>query len=184
MRIVVSGTHASGKSTLIGDFAAARRVFEVLPDPSEFIDAAGEESEAGLFLAQLRIAAGRLRPRAPGEHVIAERGPLDFVAYLDALDVLRRPGRAPGLRPHATSITASAMANMDLLVLLPLTATPRIDVPDDEDPELREAMNDALLDLVDEPDLVGDVRVVEITGDPAGRLAQLEAAVDALRAAR
>lgn len=45
-------------------------------------------------------------------------------------------------------------------------------------------MNDALLDLVDEPDLVGDVRVVEITGDPAGRLAQLEAAVDALRAAR
>lgn len=184
MRIVVSGTHASGKSTLIGDFAAAHGAFEVLPDPFELIDAVGEEAEAGSFYAQLRIAAERLRRLSPGDHAIAERGPLDFVAYLDALDALRRPGRAPGLRPHATSMTETAMANVDLLVLLPLTTTAGIDVPADEDPELREAMNDALLDLADEPDLVGDATVVEITGDPAGRLAQLEAAVDGLRAAR
>ncbi|WP_127819818.1 AAA family ATPase [Microbacterium sp. CPCC 204701] len=179
MRIVVSGTHGSGKSTLIGDFAAARRTFEVLPDPFELIDAVGEEPEAGLFLAQLHVAADRLRRLSPGEQVIAERGPLDFVAYLDALDDLRRPGRAPGLRSHASTIAASAMANVDLLVLLPLTTTSGIDVPDDEDPELREAMNAALLDLADEADLVGDATVVEIIGDPASRLAQLEAAIDA-----
>lgn len=184
MRIVVSGTHASGKSTLIGDFAATHRTFQVLPDPFELVDAVGDNPEAGLFFAQLRIAADRLRRLAPGEHSIAERGPLDFVAYLDALDDLRRPGRAPDLRPHASTIAASAMTNVDLLVVLPLTSTARIDVPDDEDPELREAMNDALLDLVDEPDLLGDATVLEIHGDPASRLAQLEAAVDALSGAR
>ena len=48
----------------------------------------------------------------------------------------------------------------------------------DEDLELREAMNDALLELIDDPELTGDARVVEIGGSPARRLAQLEAAVD------
>ncbi len=38
-------------------------------------------------------------------------------------------------------------------------------------------MNDLLLELIDDPDVVGDrVRVVEITGDPAARLAALEEA--------
>ena len=35
MRIVISGTHASGKSTLIADFASRRPEFEVFPDPYE-----------------------------------------------------------------------------------------------------------------------------------------------------
>ena len=44
----------------------------------------------------------------------------------------------------------------------------------DEDPELRAAMNEALLDLVDDPDLVGErTRVIEVSGDRASRLAAL-----------
>ena len=38
MRIVVSGTHASGKSTLISDFALRHPEFVVLPDPFEALD--------------------------------------------------------------------------------------------------------------------------------------------------
>jgi hypothetical protein len=46
----------------------------------------------------------------------------------------------------------------------------------DEQLELRLAMNDLLLELVDDPDVVGErVTVAEITGDPATRLAALEA---------
>lgn len=176
MRIVISGTHASGKSTLISDFASARPEFEVFGDPFELIDSASDEPDAGTFFAQLRFAAARLVALQPDTRVIAERGPLDFVAYLDALDALRRPTRSPEMLQRGHALTALAMAHVDLLVLLPLSSRDRIEVPDDEDPELRDAMNDALLDLVDDPDLVGDVAVVEITGDPAGRLAQLEAA--------
>ncbi|WPO88014.1 hypothetical protein SCB71_07215 [Herbiconiux sp. KACC 21604] len=40
-------------------------------------------------------------------------------------------------------------------------------------------MNDTLLDLLDDPDLVGDHLVVaEITGDPDARLAALERLAD------
>lgn len=96
VRVVVSGTHGSGKSTLIGDFAMAHREWTILADPYEDIDAAGE---------------------------------------------------TPGA---------------------------------DEAPELRDAMDLALLDLVDDPELVGRARVVEITGNGAQRLARLEAAIGQL----
>lgn len=175
MRIVVSGTHGSGKSTLISDFAVGHPDFEVLGDPFETVedlDAAGAE----LFAAQLEVSAARLRGLSPGENAIAERGPLDFLAYLDALDTLRRPARSPGLFRRGIPRAAAAMRNVDLLVLLPLYANSGIQVADDEDPELREAMNDSLLELADDPDLCGGAVVVEITGGAESRLTQLEAA--------
>lgn len=176
MRIVISGTHASGKSTLISDFAFAHPEFEVLPDPYELIDSASE-ADAGSFFAQLRLSAARLLDAPRGAHVIAERGPLDFVAYLEALEVLRRPTRSAGLTERGAALTATAMTHVDLLVVLPLSHREGIEVPDDEDPELRDAMNEALLELVDDPDLTGTALVVEITGEPSARLAQLEASV-------
>ncbi|SFS03762.1 AAA domain-containing protein [Microbacterium sp. cf046] len=177
MRIVVSGTHGSGKSTLIGDFAVRHREFAVLADPFELMDAAAEEPDAGMFFAQLRSSAARLLELSDEEAVIAERGPLDFLAYLDALDALRRPTRAPGLVRRGASLTAEAMARVDLVVLLPLTPSAGIELSADEDLELRDAMNDALLELADDPDLVGNAAVVEITGDAEHRLEQLEATI-------
>jgi len=64
---------------------------------------------------------------------------------------------------------------VDLLVVLPLSAADAIDVGDDEHLALRDAMDDELLDLVDDPDIVGaGTTVVEITGDREQRLAALE----------
>ncbi|MBN9194747.1 MAG: AAA family ATPase [Microbacterium sp.] len=175
MRIVVSGTHASGKSTLIGDFAARHPDWRVLPDPFELVDEAPDRPDAGVFFRQVQIAAARLIEPGSG-HLIAERGPLDFLAYLDALDALGRPERSRELFRRGIPLTARATAHADLLVLLPLDATDP-GGPDDEDPELRAAMDAALLELADDPDLVGDTEIVEITGDRDARLAQLEAAV-------
>ena len=87
MRIVVSGTHASGKSTLIADFVAARPGYEVLPDPFEELEESALDLDAGTFYSQLVAAAGRLRGLRPGDRVIAERGPLDFLAYLRANNI-------------------------------------------------------------------------------------------------
>jgi len=176
MRIVISGTHASGKSTLISDFALAHPEFEVHGDPFDLIESDSDGPDAGTFLAQLRASASRLTELRSGVRAIVERGPLDFVAYLAALDELGRSGGAVGLIRRGAAITTAAMQHVDLLVVLPLSSRDRIEVPDDEDPELREAMNDILLELVDDSDMVGDAVVVEIAGDPASRLAQLEAA--------
>jgi hypothetical protein len=62
------------------------------------------------------------------------------------------------------------MEHVDLLVVLPLDGS--IAAPDDEDPELRESMNDHLLDLV----ASADVRRIELHGDRRRRLEALERA--------
>ncbi len=184
MRIVVSGTHGSGKSTLISDFAARHSDFAVLPDPYELIDDAFDEPDAGTYFAQLELAAERLVELPADVDAIAERGPLDFLAYLDALNTLGRPTRSGSLYRRGLNRVSIVAGCIDLLVVLPLYPGSGIEVPADEDRELRSAMDAALLELVDDPDLVADVEVVEITGSADERLEQLEAAVAAIRAGR
>lgn len=178
MRIVVSGTHASGKSTLISDFAIRHPDFTVLPDPFDLVDEAWDQPSPTLFARQLRVTAQRLAPDEIVGNVIAERGPLDFLAYLLALhEVTGVPG-SPELLERSAIVTAEALAHVDLLVVLPLNSADAIDVGADEDPELRSAMNDVLMDLVDDPDLVGSrLKVEEVVGSPTDRLHQLETLV-------
>lgn len=180
MRIVISGTHASGKSTLISDFALRHPEFTVLPDPFELIDEAWDGPGAGMFAAQLRLAAERLVSSEFGPEVIAERGPLDFLAYLLALEEWSGIRPSPALLERSTEITAEAMDRVDLLVVLPLTSADPIQVSDDEHPALRAGMNDVLLELLDDPDLVGArTRVAEIVGSRDERLETLDALVSA-----
>jgi len=176
VRIVVSGTHASGKSTLISDFALRHPQFTVLPDPFELLDESGDVPSAGVFASQLRVTADRLTKETHGGDLIAERGPLDFLAYLLALaDLTGRP-LDDGLLERATARTTEALRTVDVLVVLPLTARDPIHVSADEHLDLRAAMNDILLELLDDPDIIGEeIRVVEVTGTPGERLAAVEA---------
>jgi hypothetical protein len=178
MRIVVSGTHASGKSTLISDFALRHPDFVLLPDPFELLDEDEDQPSEAMFAAQLRASADRLVALSPEADVIAERGPLDFLAYLLATAELAGR-RLPGdFLQRALLLTVDAMAYVDLLVVLPLEVDDSIRAGVDEHLALREATDDRLLDLVDDPDLVGhDITVLELAGEPMVRLEALERAV-------
>lgn len=177
MRIVVSGTHASGKSTLISDFALQHPEFVVLPDPFELIDETWDHPSVGMFAAQLRVSADRLLT-GQAASFIAERGPLDFLAYLLALDELGDGSLSPELLERSAAIATEALSRVDLLVVLPLDGANPIEVDDDEHRQLRRAMNDILMDLLDDPDLLGDSpRVTEIVGGRRERLSVLEALV-------
>ena len=182
MRIVVSGTHASGKSTLVSDLAGALG-FAQLPDPFELVADGVEPAGAASFVAQLEIAAERLVELPAAADVVAERGPLDLLAYLEALAVLDRPSVGSGSMARLRTATAGAMAHVDLLVVIPLDPDAGIEVPDDEDPELREAMDERLLELCDDEELVGGTAtVLEVAGSPETRVAQVLAAVGTVRA--
>jgi len=184
VRIVVSGTHASGKSTLIADLARRHPHFSVLPDPFEMLDDFWDTPGAGMFAAQLRIAADRLHADDLPADVIAERGPLDFLAYLQAVQELTGEPISADVRERSVALTADALRTVDLLVVLPLSERDPIPVGADEDLALRGAMNDALLDLVDDGELVGaGTTVVEITGGRRERLSVLEELVRTLRTA-
>jgi predicted ATPase len=183
VRIVVSGTHASGKSTLVSDLSTALG-FAQLPDPFELLDDVAEPSGASSFVAQLELAAERLVELPPAADVVAERGPIDLLAYLEALAVLGRPSAGAGPMARLRTATATAMSHVDLLVVVPLDPDAGIVVPDDEDPELREVMDERLLDLCDDEELVGGAgTVVEVGGPPWRRVAQVLAAVEAVHGA-
>lgn len=190
VRIAVSGTHCSGKSTLVEDFIAAHGDYVHEPEPYEWLqgvygETPAEEPGVDDFYRQLELSAERLREYGPGARVIAERSPLDFLAYILALIDLGRAGRDCALSASAVELAAYALANIDLLVLLPLNEADGTAAPLDEDVELRDEMNDRLLDLVatDPYSLFagGRPRVIEILGTRQQRLRQLEEIVEALR---
>ncbi|MCS3444697.1 ATP-binding protein [Microbacterium phyllosphaerae] len=170
----MSGTHASGKSTLISDFHAAHPEYAVFGDPFDDIESEAPAGAAS-FVAQLRVTISRLRESAHLNAVISERGPIDFLAYLTALEML---GRGDGaLLSRAQELVESSMADVDLIAVVPLDPRHAIAVPDDEDPELREAMADALLEALDDLERDGLApSIVTLTGSPGERLAQLERA--------
>ena len=99
MRIVVSGTHCSGKSTLVSDFLAAHRDYTHEPEPWEWLvevynESLPEEPDGAGFHRQLEVSVERLRTYGRTAHLIAERCPLDFLAYILALDDLGRDRHA------------------------------------------------------------------------------------------
>lgn len=181
MRIAVSGTHCSGKSTLVEDFLRAHPEYEHEPEPYEWLvelygEALAEEPSAADFYRQLEVSVERLRAHPPGSHVIAERSPLDFLAYLRALDDLGRDRRASELLDVATELAERGMEHVDLLVVLPLDDASGIVAPESEDLALREAMNERLLEIVRSEDALW---VVEVQGPPHMRLAVVEWACSA-----
>ncbi|MCK2021806.1 ATP-binding protein [Microbacterium sp. kSW2-24] len=184
MRIVVSGTHASGKSTLIADFLGLHPGVDHLPDPFEVLGEGQDDPGPASFLAQLTISARRLVSLDPHERVIAERGPLDFLAYLRAWEDLGRGSVPAEVLGRAEAVSADAMRDVDMVATLPLNAHDRIWVHDEEDPALRSAMDAALLEIYDDRDLRGDrATVIELTGDREARLSALATAVGALDSA-
>lgn len=181
VRIAVSGTHSSGKTTLIEDFLAAHREYIHEPEPYVWLEELyGEplpaEPRAADFFRQLEISVERLRGYERGACMIAERSPLDFIAYLLALQDLGRGDSA--VLGEALALAADGLAHLDALVVLPLNEGDAMEVPEDEDPELREAMNDRLIELVEGgafgPLARGPLRVAELQGTQHRRLAGLE----------
>jgi len=181
VRIAVSGTHCSGKTTLVEDFVAAHRDYVHEPEPYEWLadlygESLSETPDASDFHRQLELCVERLRGYERGARVIAERSPIDFLAYILALGDLRRGGRSAGLIDSAVELAASGMEHVDLLVVLPLVDADGIVAPESEDLDLREAMNGRLLDIVttDEHRLLGNIRMIEVHGARRLRLASLE----------
>jgi predicted nucleotidyltransferase len=181
MRIAISGTHGSGKTTLAEDFLAAHGDYLHEPEPYEWLEDVAAEPDADDFWRQLELSVERLGSYARGTNVIAERSPVDFLAYLLALTDLGRAGRDCARIASAAELAADGMAHIDLLVVLPLNDRDGILVPDSEDTALREAMNDRLLDIITADDYAlfgtGSPRVVEIQGSRDRRLRLLEQAV-------
>jgi predicted ATPase len=171
MRVAISGTHGVGKSTLIDEFLRRHPEFVHEPEPyTVMVEDLGEEFSAKPcvedFRRQLEFNIDRLSQHAADDNVIYERCPVDFVAYIHALD-------AQSAEVLLESIP-EAMRQLDLIIYIPLDATSG----EDEFPKLQRAV-DRRLSAIFRDDEFGimsstNARVVEAEGPTDQRLRTLE----------
>lgn len=176
MRIGISGTHGTGKTTLAGELCAHLPGHVTADEPYYLLEEEGHEfgfppsPEDYLALMACSLRSLGSLPRRPG--VVYDRTPLDYLAYL----------AATGADPSAEAGSAAfrlAFASLDLLVITLITPETEQVLPAAELPGLRSQMNDVLLELAygDPLDAWGDIPVLELTGPLDGRLDSVLAAL-------
>jgi hypothetical protein len=174
VRVGVSGTHGTGKTTLVdglcarlpGHVPASKPYFLLEEEGYEFEFPPSLDDFRALFLRSLRM----LGSAAP--QVVFDRTPLDYLAYLAVR------GADPEREADPATLR-SGLASLDLLIITPITPETEQFLPRAEMPRLREEMNDALLELVyrDPMQAWGDIPVIELSGPLDGRLGEVLAAL-------
>ena len=178
MRVGISGTHGTGKTTLAEALCACLPGHVLADEPYYLL--ADEGYEFGFppspedYRALLARSVQSLR--APHPAIVFDRTPLDYLAYLAAT------GADPADEVGAAALR-SAFASLDLLVITLITPETEQVLPPAEMPGLRSRMNDALLELVHDDPLNAweDVPVLELDGPLDGRLGAVLAALDQAR---
>ena len=178
MRIAVSGTHITGKPSLVEAFGAHLPHHTIVPEPYEILEERGYECEhppsVEEFVVQLKLSLAIPRRRSP--NMILERCPLDFLGYISA---------SPGadrfdLEAWRGSI-GQAMKRLDLVVAV--HADPAHDpVMPIEDAAIRLAVDDMLREIVDGDcfDLCGGVEILVLDGPWDRRVETVLAHIDRL----
>jgi predicted ATPase len=169
MRIAISGTHATGKSTLIAELARALPGYSVVEEPYHALLDEGHDFAAPPTIEDFETQLERSCASLAGitdAHVLFDRSPADFLAYLAALadaDVL-----AEWLPP-----AAAAMSSLDLVVFVPIERPDRIDIPEDEGRRLRKRVDAILREILVDDGWGLDARVLEVRGTPDDRARQV-----------
>lgn len=182
MRVAVSGSHGTGKSTLIGAFAAKRpqyayepEAYEVLADDIALIPSEGPDAEG--LAALLEHTASVLANHRRAASVIFERSPVDYLAYAAATRSMTASERAEFMGAYVPTVRDS-VRNLDLIVLLPVSSEGPIASPPGEGERFRKRVDDKLRRALIDDDyelFVGrDAPVVlELSPFPDQQLAEL-----------
>jgi AAA domain len=182
MRIAVSGSHGTGKSTLIAAFLERRPEFAHEPEAYEIladeVDLAGDDgpSREGLE-SLLRWTLDAVARHAAGARVVHERSPVDYLAYAAASRRAWPPGDASDFLSAFVPAVREAVGDLDLIAFLPVSRA--IPGRPDENPGFRRRVDRelrrALLD--DDYDLFAGPRpaIVELPMEPERQLAVLVA---------
>lgn len=177
MRIAVSGTHNTGKSSLVAALGACLPHYVVVAEPYEILEERGyvfgHPSSVEDYVVQLRQSLASLRRRSP--NVVFDRQPLDFLGYIEASAGAERFDLEAWREP-----IARAMRRLDLVILL--RADPRHDpVWGHEDAAFRLAVDDALREIVggDCYELCDGVEVLVLEGAWDSRVGKVLERIDA-----
>ena len=163
MRIAISGSHATGKSTLVDELARRLDGFVSMPELYYQL-----EDEGYIFadpptvddldvLFERSLAALTTCSEA---RVLFDRSPVDYLAYLAAVDPKADVSGHVAAAKHA-------LAAVDLAVFVPIERPDRLAVSDS--PRLRRRVDRILREMLIEQSWGFEVPVVEVSGSPEER---------------
>ena len=168
MRIAVSGTHRTGKTSLVEALAGVLPGYAVREEPYRLLEEDGYEfadpPTVEDFERQLELSR-EILASAPA-NVLLDRCSLDFIAYMQAkgedvdVDDLR-----------------DEIASLDLIVVVPIETPDRIALPAHEDRRLRRLVDEHLRRLVVDDPHGFEANVLEVSGGLEDRIRQVTRAM-------
>lgn len=169
MRIAISGTHRSGKSTLVEALSDALPKYATVEEPYHLLVEEGhdfaEMPSVEDFELQLERSIECLNESGPD--VIFDRCPADLLGYL----LTHAEAEELDLDAWLPRVEA-AMEKLDLVVFLPVEQPDRIALPSSEDAELRLLVDEKINALL-ESSLGFEGDVLEVTGTLRQRAQQV-----------
>ncbi len=173
MRIAVSGSHRTGKSTLAGELALRRPGHDLVAEPYWLLVEEGylfaQPPSLEDFEAQLERSLELLEEDRAD--IVFDRCPLDCIAYLEV-----HPDAGAFDLGEWLPRVQRAMRTLDLVVFVPIEDLDRIN-PDPAELEgvSREEVDEALKRLLLEDPLGLGLEVLEVAGPVEARVEAVEA---------
>jgi hypothetical protein len=175
LRIAISGSHATGKSTLLRELASLLPHYQTVDEPYDLLEEAGhrfsDPPRNDDFIALVEYSAS-LYLRNTTADIVFDRSPADYLAYLAA-------GYANSIRPDHLAVTADALATVDLVILVPIER-PDCVVGADA-PKLRRRVDGILREMLIDHAWPFSPSTIEVTGSSTQRAEQVLTALTSLR---
>lgn len=173
MRIAFSGTHRTGKTTLIEELSRVLPAYGVVDEPYHLLEEEGHEFAEQPCLEDFELQLERSIECIAGSEgdCLFDRCPADLLAYLlthreaDGFDAGRWLSRA-----------RKAMRQLDLIVFVPVESPDRV-VSEPEEDEWRLRVDEELQDILLADRWDFGVEVIEVRGSPRERARQVLAHV-------
>jgi len=167
MRIAISGSHATGKSTLVAELAHRLTGYATIDEPFYILEdeghVFGDPPSAEDFELLFDRSVSLLQELHAGT-VLFDRSPADYLAYMTALD--------PALvSADHIEAAATALATLDLIVFVPIERPDRVEVA--EAPRLRRRVDRILHEMLVDDSAGFGVRVITASGTVIQRVEQV-----------
>ena len=167
MRIAISGTHFSGKLSLVQALSEALPQYTTVEEPYHLLQEEGYEfaelPSVEDFELQLERAIESLDETLP--NVIFDRCPADILGYL----LSHTDAEAFNLEEWLPRVQ-TAIKKLDLVVFLPIEEPDRIVLPLSQDVAYRQRVDEKLREVILENIFDFEVEVLEVSGNPQTRV--------------
>ena len=176
MRIAFSGTHYSGKSTLIQTLLDQLPGYESFEEPYWILVESGrhfsDPPTIEEFEEQLAFSINLIKESS--DNALFDRAHR-FSAY--ALAIAEENSEEFDSERWESQI-GKALASLDLVVFLPLEHPDRIPVPHSEDKTFRDLVDEKLRELlIEDARAVMNAKVLEVTGTISERIKKIQQAI-------